>query len=91
MAIWALGLFALLQILESGYGYASAAEERTPTLVFGIALLAFSIAFWAYFLRKGRLKQSAPGTQGSESDVNRTKQAPEPGGEDGQAAALPET
>ncbi len=84
-ALWALGLFALLQILESGYGYASAADERTPTLVFGIVLLAFSIAFWAYFRRKGgELKPTGPNAQESEPVANSPKDAPEPGGEDGQ-------
>ena len=89
--LWAFGLFALLQILESGYGYASATVERTPTLVFGIVLLACSIAFWAYFRRKGELKQSGPHALESESVVNGAKEAPGPGGEDGQAEVMPET
>ncbi|MFZ0664737.1 MAG: FGLLP motif-containing membrane protein [Acidimicrobiales bacterium] len=53
--LWAVGLFGLIHILESGYGYASASSERTPTLVLGIALLVVAIAFWAYF----RLKDGA--------------------------------
>ena len=91
VVLWALGLFALLQILESGYGYTSATEERTPTLVFGIVLLVLSTAFWAYFRIEREPKQSSPDAQESESVANGTKGAPEPGGEDGQAAALPET
>ncbi len=91
LVLWALGLFALLQILESGYGYASATEERTPTLVFGIVLLVFSIAFWAYFRIRREPKQSSPDAQESEPVANRPKGTPEPGGEDGQAAAMPET
>jgi hypothetical protein len=67
IALWALGLFAVVHILESGYGYASTTQERAPTLIFGIVLLAFAVAFWAYFRRKGesgspdpRPEESAP-------------------------------
>ena len=91
VVLWAVGLFALLQILESGYGYASATEERTPTLVFGIVLLVLSIAFWAYFRIERQSKQSSPDAQESESVAISPKGTPEPDREDGQAAALPET
>ena len=53
IALWALGLFGVVHILESGYGYASTTQERAPTFIFGIVLLAFAAAFWAYFRRKG--------------------------------------
>jgi hypothetical protein len=51
--LWAIGLFGLVHILESGYGYASAAQERTPTLVLGVVMLVVAVAFWAYFRRRG--------------------------------------
>jgi hypothetical protein len=91
VVLWALGLFGLLQILESGYGYASATQERTPTLVFGIVLLALSIAFWAYFRTGKEPEQSSPDAPESESVANGRNGASGPGGEDGRVSALPET
>jgi hypothetical protein len=49
IVLWLLGLFALVHVLESGYGYASATQERLPTLVLGVALWVLSVAFWSYF------------------------------------------
>jgi hypothetical protein len=53
VVLWALGLFGLIHILESGYGYASASSERTPTIVLGAALLVVAIVFWGYFRLRG--------------------------------------
>jgi hypothetical protein len=53
IVLWAVGLFGLVHILESGYGYASASTERTPTLVLGLALLVVAVAFWGYFRARG--------------------------------------
>ena len=60
IALWALGLFALVQILESGYGYASAAQERSPTVVLGVALLVLAVAFWGYFRRRDESAHATP-------------------------------
>jgi hypothetical protein len=63
ICLWALGLFALVHILESGYGYSSASQERTPTMVLGVALLAFSVAFWAYFRQRDARTTSSADSQ----------------------------
>jgi len=60
--LWAIGMFGLVHILESGYGYASASSERTPTIVLGIALLVVAVAFWGYFRARDRA-----GTHGESS------------------------
>jgi hypothetical protein len=65
IALWAVGLFGVVHILESGYGYASTTQERTPTFIFGIVLLAFAAAFWAYFRRKGENDARDPKPEGS--------------------------
>jgi len=54
-----------VHILESGYGYASTTQERAPTLIFGIVLLAFAAAFWGYFRRKGESSPPEPRHEGS--------------------------
>ena len=76
IALWALGLFALVQILESGYGYASAAQERSPTVILGVALLVVAVAFWGYFRRRDESAHSTPRGEGGEP--NRAEDAVEP-------------
>jgi hypothetical protein len=88
IVLWALGLFALVHILESGYGYASTSAERTPTLVLGLVLLVVAVAFWAYFQRRETSQPTSPGEQPAENAAAPESARPESAA---QATAVPTT
>jgi hypothetical protein len=89
IVLWALGLFALVQILESGYGYASASAERTPTLVLGLVLLVVAVAFWAYFRRRKTSQPTGAGEQADESAAAPQSARPDSAAEAVAVAATP--